>query len=372
LVQLLFNYQLKTVNAATVSKEVAIKCTMRSVPLNYKRSNMILILSEKYDSQTDTVMDWLQFYGHDITRINDHDSVTVEWIKMENGTTTYKLKIVTELGRSITIHSETIDCVWYRRGDYIIPHLNRIQEGVEPRFFKSFQDHVKKNNDVIKSFLHHFHKEKQVGNYFDNSTNKLLNLDLAQRIGFCVPETIITSEKKHLVEFLASHTGVVTKGIRVNGFEMADELTCSCLTKEITQEIAWSFPEEFAPSLFQEMIPKILELRIFYFKGKLFTAAMLTQANPQTSLDFRNYDGMMPTRTIPFVLPPDISAKIRSFMLALNMTTGSLDLIVTPEGKYYFLEVNPAGQFGFISIWCNAILEREIAKELIYTGHGRA
>jgi glutathione synthase/RimK-type ligase-like ATP-grasp enzyme len=59
-------------------------------------------------------------------------------------------------------------------------------------------------------------------------------------------------------------------------------------------------------------------------------------------------------------------------MSQLEMTTGSIDLIVDNDETYYFLEVNPVGQFGFISNWCNAIIEREIALELTRISYGRA
>lgn len=333
---------------------------------------MILIVSEKYDSQTDTVMDWLTYYGYEVIRINDHDSVIVENIRIANTGTNYQIKIKTEIGKFILVDSSKIECVWYRRGDFIIHNFIQEVTGIEPRFISSFKEHVKGNNDVVKTFFHRLCKEKQIGNYFDNTTNKLLNLDLAQKTGFKIPATIVTSQKKVLIEFLANHSRVITKGIRVNGFEITNELCCTCLTSEIDQKTAHDLPNTFAPSLFQELITKSLELRIFYFNKKCFSVAMLTQLNPKTMLDFRNYDNALPMRIIPFILPPKIHKMIESFMEQLEMTTGSIDLMVDNNQKYYFLEVNPVGQFGFISNWCNAIIEREIALELTQIGYGRA
>jgi hypothetical protein len=39
-------------------------------------------------------------------------------------------------------------------------------------------------------------------------------------------------------------------------------------------------------------------------------------------------------------------------------------MIVTPEGEYVFLEVNPTGQFGWVSDNCNYYLEEKIANHL--------
>ncbi len=40
-------------------------------------------------------------------------------------------------------------------------------------------------------------------------------------------------------------------------------------------------------------------------------------------------------------------------------------MILTPEGKYVFLEINPEGQFGMVSHPCNYYLERELALTFI-------
>ncbi|MDM1050110.1 hypothetical protein [Sphingobacterium hotanense] len=48
-------------------------------------------------------------------------------------------------------------------------------------------------------------------------------------------------------------------------------------------------------------------------------------------------------------------------MKGLGFNTGSIDLILTPDGDYVFLEINPEGQFGMVSHPCNYFLEREMA-----------
>jgi hypothetical protein len=41
-----------------------------------------------------------------------------------------------------------------------------------------------------------------------------------------------------------------------------------------------------------------------------------------------------------------------------------VDLIYTPDGEYVFLEVNPMGQFHWLSENCNYYLEEFIANQL--------
>lgn len=49
----------------------------------------------------------------------------------------------------------------------------------------------------------------------------------------------------------------------------------------------------------------------------------------------------------------------------LDYQTGSIDIVVDKLDVYYFLEVNPIGQFKQVSSPCNYNLEEKIAKFLI-------
>lgn len=129
--------------------------------------------------------------------------------------------------------------------------------------------------------------------------------------------------------------------------------------QEITQEHYWY-------SLFQKEISKKYELRIFTFFDNIYTMAIFSQMDSESSLDFRNVDvnGTHPNRMVPYQLPNDIELKIRMLMKRLNLESGSIDMVVDDNDDYYFLEVNPVGQFNFVSEICNYYIERDIAKKI--------
>lgn len=52
-------------------------------------------------------------------------------------------------------------------------------------------------------------------------------------------------------------------------------------------------------------------------------------------------------------------------MNTLNLNTGSIDVLKGIDGKYYFLEVNPVGQYLSPSISCGYCVEKNIAEWLI-------
>jgi glutathione synthase/RimK-type ligase-like ATP-grasp enzyme len=47
-------------------------------------------------------------------------------------------------------------------------------------------------------------------------------------------------------------------------------------------------------------------------------------------------------------LPRDVAERLVRLVAALGLVYGAADLIVTPEGRYVFLEVNPGGEWGML------------------------
>ena len=207
---------------------------------------------------------------------------------------------------------------------------------------------------------------KHLGAYQFASANKIESLIKAQSLGINIPHTLVCKNKDELSDF--KEEAIITKGIQEsaafsyinNKDDNNKELYGICnYTTEINASNIDNIPDEFQYSKFQEKLNKALELRIFFLVDKFYTMAIFSQNNPKTSVDFRHYDDLFPNRTVPFNLPNDISNKLLKLMGKLNLDTGSIDMIITKEGKYVFLEVNPVGQFGMVSYPCNYYLEKK-------------
>jgi len=154
---------------------------------------------------------------------------------------------------------------------------------------------------------------------------------------------------------------MITKAIK-DGFRLSIDNNLYHLKthRVVTDEI----PDYFAPTLFQKEIEKKFELRIFYIDGIFYSMVIFSQQDSRTEVDFRNYDYQNPTKTSPYQLPHEIELKLKELMKNLKLSTGSIDMIYTVDNDYCFLEVNPTGQFGMISIPCNYMIEKRIAELL--------
>jgi glutathione synthase/RimK-type ligase-like ATP-grasp enzyme len=101
----------------------------------------------------------------------------------------------------------------------------------------------------------------------------------------------------------------------------------------------------FAPVIFQEHIRADIDLRITMIGDAIFVAAIIS-GETDYHVDFRMTMHAAPIQ--PHVLPDEVVVKLRALMAALGLVYGAIDMRLTPEGEYVFLEVNPAGQWLFI------------------------
>ncbi|MFA0962967.1 grasp-with-spasm system ATP-grasp peptide maturase [Roseivirga sp. BDSF3-8] len=316
----------------------------------------ILIMSIDQDPNTTEVMRWLLNYNEEPIRINEAEQA-VSLSHVEDGEVFLQMD-----GRQLPLKS--IKSYWYRRGNWQIdkPALSAEDKALEEESAKF----LKRENDAVIEYLHH--KLKAVPWLSDHASatgiNKDIVLDTAREHGLSVPPSLITGSRQVLLEFLDKHKEIVTKAIRTAIRYYTPTHWLPMYTEELTEEMAQSLPETFGLSLFQKKIPKRYEIRSFFLENEYYSMAIFSQKDAQTATDFRRYKHEKPNRTVPFTLPERIRSKLQKVMKSLGLKTGSIDLMVTPAGEYFFLEVNPIGQFGMTSYPCNYFLERRIAQYL--------
>lgn len=316
---------------------------------------MILILSTPFDGDTLAVIDWLKLKKVDFFRLNDEDLIS--------GSVEFNHNII-DINNSYIIQNnkkiifKDVKIVWFRKFG----------------FFKTYEDEFGTNSDIVKYLYSEFNvlktiifdllKEKEWLFNKNNMPSKLKVLEIANKHKLKIPETLITSSKKVLSIFLKENdNSILTKSLgEGKKIEFENEIF-TFYTKRINNiEIV---DDKFSPSIFQKYIDKTYELRIFYLDGNFFSMVIFSQTNPQTIDDFRNYDNQNPNRYEPYSLPKIIEVKLDKLMKELGLNTGSIDMIKAKDGNYYFLEINPSGQFGMTSVPCNYPLHELVANYLI-------
>jgi ATP-GRASP peptide maturase of grasp-with-spasm system len=319
-------------------------------------NKQIIIFSEENDISTTNIMKYCKIAGCDVRRINSDDKVLKINISKEY------VKITTAFD-IFDIDKNSI--CWFRRSElpsvYIkYQNKNSLQDSIEvfnfiehKQAFNALKLWVKQNCKLSSYLL-------------ADSFNKVDVLLKASETGIQVPDWIVAGEKKFALKFAKKYEFVACKSF--SSFFFYDEnATYQNLTEKLQLADIKLFENYFTSRFFQQYIEKKYELRSFYFHGKFFTYAILSQNNTKTAIDFRNYDNDKPNRCVPFALCNDYCEKLNLLMQKLNLDTGSCDILVDENDNYYFLEVNPVGQFGYGSFMCNENIDNFIANYLMNT-----
>lgn len=173
----------------------------------------------------------------------------------------------------------------------------------------------------------------------------------AQQVGLSVPQTLITSNPQAALRFFEECQGQVVYKPFNQGVphpKLGEPWQGSIYTTKLTQAEL----EEHAPAialttnLFQEYIPKAFELRINVIGTRAFAAEIHSQHSERSSVDFRM--GYSDLSYKIHQLPRQIEQACLSLMQRFHLQFSAIDMLVTPENKYVFLELNACGQWGWI------------------------
>ncbi|MBC9909091.1 grasp-with-spasm system ATP-grasp peptide maturase [Chitinophaga varians] len=326
--------------------------------------NTILIISEYSDISTRKVFDYLNHLSSiNVKIITPHEKVFIETIRVSVN----RKKILLKCNNDV-INFDNIRSVWYRRG--FISSVPFPYDTIH-KLEKQINTFLSTEWEKITSFLLSISQLEPgiflLGSFeHERHCNKLINLHIASSIGLTIPETFITSDRLSLLNFSDDYELLATKPVsNVPIFSLGMKIYSGGGTNVLTKSDIKDLPQQFFPVLVQEYIDKLYEIRVLFLKGDLYAMAIFSQGNERTKIDYRNYDIDEPNRLTPIELPQSIQVKIREFMNKLSLNFGSIDLIYSKEGKYVFLEVNPSGQFDWLSFNCNYNLEKRIAKILL-------
>ncbi|HEY3831435.1 MAG TPA: hypothetical protein VGO03_04030 [Acidimicrobiia bacterium] len=181
------------------------------------------------------------------------------------------------------------------------------------------------------------------------NVTRVRTLRLAQRFGFDVPPTLITSNPEALRRFAAQVDGeVVVRFVDPDRVSSDTDPHGPSRTRLLD-------PDELedldglvaAPMQFQARIPKALELRVTVVGSRTFTGAVDSSGSEHGALDWRT-DPELVTAFVAHDLPPELECTLLRLCDALHLNFATADVILTPEGRHVLLEVNGPSYYGFL------------------------
>jgi glutathione synthase/RimK-type ligase-like ATP-grasp enzyme len=199
--------------------------------------------------------------------------------------------------------------------------------------------------------------------------NKPYQLRVAQRVGLELPATIISNDPDAVRAFARRHGAVITKMLvqPASPGPEADESAVVFTTALTEADLAQLEGLELCPMIFQAQVENQLDVRVTLVGNRVFGAALDADARGGGDPDWRRQSYAMdrvPTWA-PYQVPSAISAPLIRLLDHFGLNYGAADLIVRPDGRHVFLELNASGAFVFLGDAMAAEIAAAIADVLV-------
>lgn len=254
-----------------------------------------------------------------------------------------------------TISSEQITAVWHRKSWQI-----SLPEEMDEEYRRIF---LKEYNSLRYNLFTAMEHVPWI-NPFENENkidgNKMLQLKIAGKNNLTVPKTIFSNDAGKITAFFHEYCNgkMVAKlhGALLKSMGGDNLLSTQIIDGESLEDIE---DIAYCPMIFQPYLEKEYELRIVYLDGEFFTGKI----NNSENADWRITQGTYLWSA--YELPEHIKLNLTLMMKEMGLYIGAIDMIRARDGNYYFLEVNPQGEWGMLQKELGFPIAQRIADHLI-------
>ncbi len=313
----------------------------------------ILLITEQFDPNTDNLIQELLRRGIHYVRWNldrypQHSSLSYR------ATATGFEGVIETDGRVVPL--DHIGSVWYRtyRASGFPGHLKSVQR----EFAEQEAEMALAALPLVTNWRWINHPR-----HHEEATRKPAQLFAAQQLGFAIPPTEISNDPDKILAF-CDRCGpeIIYKALsQSTSLQQGKAIFTGLVTSHALSRLDLI---RHSPGIFQKLIPKAYEVRLTVVADKLFAVKILSQEKEQTRIDWRRapYD----LKHEPVELPEDIRYLVAAYMTEFDLVYSCFDFIVTPEGKYVFLESNPGGQYLWIEYLTGLPITEAIVDALVW------
>lgn len=306
----------------------------------------VLIISNPHDYSTDHVVFQLEKLNADYIRLNRSQFSEYELTldPLDNaicGKTNWC---------EFEINQNTLKSIYYRAPIYLRTHIRKnlsFEEKIARDQWTSFLrslmvfDNVAWINHPQSTFL---------------AENKPYQLKIANEIGFNVPKTII-SNKLPSKKFSEK---VAIKTLEPAIFDMDDKQTFIYTNIYDFDELG-EYDFSLAPMIIQEAIIPKIDIRVTIIGDNVYPIS-IKHADKGLDVDWRTKKEDLQYELID--LPEDVENKCLALLNRLDLNFGCIDM-VNQNDDYYFIEINPTGEWDWLMYNLKLDVDVKIAKALL-------
>jgi len=305
----------------------------------------VLIITNEIDEHADAVILELHKRNVPVFRFHPEDFPQACSISIEIQDGRIEGEIVNEYRR---VAFKDICAAWFRRPQSLFSGIRNLTS-------TKLEDYVKAQSMATLNAVYEGLQTLWVGqpSRLRRADIKALQLAEASKAGLKTPHTLISNDPAKAAAFIGmlGETKCAVKPLVALGVSNEQGYRLP-LTTTVPADYSLD-TVAMAPNIFQPYIAKMTELRCVVIGEKIFSARINSQANADTLMDWRAGD----CEHEIFSLPEDVETSIQRLMNSFGINFASLDMILTPEGEFVFLELNPNGQW----LW----LEEELGLPLV-------
>lgn len=242
-----------------------------------------------------------------------------------------------------------------RLGDFRVVWNRR---GLDPKFAPALDPEDRgKVSSICRRYCDEMRLTPPAGQIWINSRetqlrmrSKALQLAIARRLGFEIPETVITNDPSIARAFVSRPGDYIVKSIAPLSWD-EDGKTVAVFTTQITRaELDDDVSVQSCPMIYQKRIEKAFELRVLVFGPKILWVKIDSQVAGRYEIDWR-YGVDQDLKLEAFTPSRDLEARLLAFCSETGLLHASFDLAVARDGTPIFFEVNEQGQ----TLWIETV-----------------
>lgn len=301
-------------------------------------NNKILIITHTGDNfSIEKVTEYIELNGFEVIRFD------VDLYPMQNRLTT-----AFEDGSWISIletaetkyRLDDIAAVWYRRAYNI---GNGLKEEMYAKFYGAAMGEIRNTLFGFLESIDAYSLGKP--SVYRRLDSKEEQLKIAEKIGLKIPETCMTNNPEQARQFILKHKNVIGKmqtGFAIYEDGVENVVFTNVIDKNKLEELD---SLQYCPMQFQTRLEKKKELRVTVVGQDIYAFEIDSQKSEAAKVDWRK-DGLnLIDQWVETQLPREIERKLLELLDVYHVDYGAIDIILTPEDEYYFIEINAAGEF---------------------------
>jgi glutathione synthase/RimK-type ligase-like ATP-grasp enzyme len=236
--------------------------------------------------------------------------------------------------------------VWDRR---------RFPKDFDPLVYEPDQEFVAQESRAFDRNILKLYEERSGWRWIDRmrlverAENKLEQLVVAREAGLNIPSTLISRNYERIVAFANHYPRVVVKPFRghlwVQDGKPKFEAIATCIegTNNLSEQAV-----SVCPAIYQQAVDKIADIRVVVIGRDIFATRYSLRAGHEGNFDSRvNMRNEDITLAMPVALDVETANGLLRVIDCFGITYASADFAEDRNGKLYFLDLNPQGQFLF-------------------------